>query len=81
MIKSVRVKPKREKPGVLVSDDHLIAHVLVFVPANGTLIFPILVQRVNDESIIVQINSSVFHQDTYTSNIAAVVINPTFAEL
>lgn len=73
MVLSIRFQPLVEKAGVLVCDENLSSHVLVLVPVDGELVFAILVQILDDVNIVVQVDTSVFHQQTNPSYITAVM--------
>ncbi len=46
-----------------MGDEDLIAQELLLVPVDDTLEFAVLVQRADDEAVVVQVDAAVLHQN------------------
>jgi hypothetical protein len=81
IIALIRFQPEFDETGILVDDESLGAHELILVPVEGAFEFAVLVQRADDEAVVVQVDASVLHQDADASDVAPVVKPPSVAQL
>lgn len=81
MVFSVGVQIEGKETGILVGDNNLIAEKLILVPAHYNLEPTVLVQAGDDIDVVVEIDAAIFHHDTNSRHVRAMVQLPSAAEL
>ena len=76
----VRFQPESDETWIFVCDHGLCAEELPLVPVDDAFEFAILVQWMDDETIVVQIDSTVLHENADAPDVTAVEKSPTFAQ-
>jgi hypothetical protein len=63
-----------------MGNDHLTVDELTFIPTHSYFVFPVGVEIVNDVDVVVQVYSTVLHQNVNAGNVGAVEESPSLAE-